>query len=153
MFTLATKSGLATSNPTIAATKTPPKHCEPLYLKACEGVGYKHVQFPNFFNHSHQNDAGVKISKYWPLIEVKCSPLFQLFLCSLYTPICTSTATRNVLPCRSLCRQVTSDCSYLMELYGFAWPEGIRCQDFPDALDGTCLSQKYLTNLQGKNEV
>lgn len=154
-FTISTltteSSSLATRNPTTAEPKPLPSHCEPLYLKACDNAGYKAVQFPNYFNQTYQNDAGVKIAKYWPLIEVKCSPLISLFLCSLYTPICTTTVTRNMLPCRSLCQQVTNDCSYFMKVYdGFGWPEGMTCEDFPDGDDGTCLNQKYLTS-QGKN--
>ncbi|XP_009643810.1 secreted frizzled-related protein 5 [Egretta garzetta] len=52
----------------------------------------------------------------------------QLFLCSLFAPVCLD---RPVYPCRSLCEVVRDSCAPVMESYGFPWPEMLHCGKFP----------------------
>lgn len=146
-----TKSSSITS-PTSPITISPPSGCEVSYLKICQGVGYDFTQFPNFFNHKHQNDAGREVHRFWPLVEIKCSPKIQLFLCSLYVPMCTKTLssaremtsslTHNMLPCQSLCYQVKRECRTIMKLYGLRWPEGVECTKLPMDGEKNCIYDK-----------
>jgi len=57
---------------------------------------------------------------------------FQLFLCSLFAPVCLE---RAIYPCRSLCEAVKTGCERRMQAYGFPWPEMLSCQKFPVAND------------------
>ena len=146
---LTSTKSILISSPTSLATTSPPPGCEGLFLKMCQGVGYHFIQLPNFFNHTHQNDAGRDMYGFWPLVETNCSPKLQLFLCSLYAPMCTKTVssarritgslTNNVLPCRSLCHQVKLECGTLMKLYGLKWPQGVECKGFPTDGEETCM--------------
>ncbi|KXJ24952.1 Frizzled-5 [Exaiptasia diaphana] len=119
--------------------------CEKLKLIMCNGVGYKWIQFPNYFNQTHQHDVDRSIYHYWPLVEVQCSKFFTHFLCSFYTPVCTDLLPRNkatikgnILPCRSLCEKVNRECGPLMQTYKFTWPEAMDCEKLPEDGKETC---------------
>ncbi|VDM43843.1 unnamed protein product [Toxocara canis] len=55
----------------------------------------------------------------------------QLFLCSLFAPVCLATLDREILPCRSLCTAVQQGCEGRMRQYGFPWPEMLSCKKYP----------------------
>lgn len=64
---------------------------------------------------------------------------FQLFLCSLYAPLCTI-LDYPIPPCRSLCLSART-CEKVMNSFSFMWPENLECDRFPE--DGTgelCIS-------------
>ena len=64
-----------------------------------------------------------------PLVKIGCSPDIQLFLCSIYVPVCTILET-PIPPCRSLCESARA-CETLMKNYDFHWPENLECSKFP----------------------
>lgn len=57
--------------------------------------------------------------------------LLQLFLCSLFAPVCLTTLDREILPCRSLCVAVQHGCENRMRQYGFPWPDMLECSKYP----------------------
>lgn len=95
--------------------------------------------FPNFFRHKTQEEAALDAHQFWPLVQVNCSPDLAFFLCSLYTPLC-STLDSPPLPCRDLCLRVKEGCLPLMLKFGFSWPESMACEQFPvGGVDTICL--------------
>ena len=67
-------------------------------------------------------------SSWLPLLAKRCHSDTQVFLCSLFAPVCLD---RPIYPCRSLCEAVRAGCAPLMEAYGFPWPEMLHCHKFP----------------------
>jgi len=63
-----------------------------------------------------------------PLLNIHCHEDTQMFLCSLFAPICLD---RPIYPCRTLCLAVQAGCESRMRNYGFPWPEMLRCDKFP----------------------
>lgn len=87
---------------------------------------------PNLLNHQKQEDAGLEVHQFFPLVKVQCSPDLQFFLCSMYAPVCTI-LDRAIPPCRSLCQSARHGCESLMNKFGFQWPESLDCDKFPEA--------------------
>eukprot|EP00112_Aurelia_sp_Birch-Aquarium-sp1_P018510 Seg4426.2 transcript_id=Seg4426.2/GoldUCD/mRNA.D3Y31 product=Frizzled-1 protein_id=Seg4426.2/GoldUCD/D3Y31 len=101
------------------------------------GSGYKYAKmynmtmFPNILSHRNQEEAGLEVHQFFPLIKVACSEFLQLFLCSVYLPVCTN-GRSPIPPCRSLCEKSRSGCLPLMASFGFQWPEILNCKKFPE---------------------
>ncbi|XP_010858369.1 PREDICTED: frizzled-8 [Bison bison bison] len=62
--------------------------CQEITVPLCKGIGYNYTYMPNQFNHDTQDEAGLEVHQFWPLVEIQCSPDLKFFLCSMYTPIC-----------------------------------------------------------------
>lgn len=101
------------------------------------GSGYKYAKmynmtmFPNILSHRNQEEAGLEVHQFFPLIKVACSEFLQLFLCSVYLPVCTN-GRSPIPPCRSLCEKSRSGCLPLMASFGFQWPDILNCKKFPE---------------------
>lgn len=106
--------------------------CEPITVAFCIDIQYNQTIMPNLLNHGKQEDAGLEVHQYFPLVKVKCSPDLQFFLCSVYVPVCTI-LDRPIPPCRSLCLSARNGCESLMLKFGFDWPEFLECEKFPEA--------------------
>ncbi|KGL95459.1 Secreted frizzled-related protein 5, partial [Charadrius vociferus] len=91
-------------------------------------VGYKRMRLPNLLEHETMAEAKQQASSWVPLLAKQCHTDTQLFLCSLFAPVCLD---RPVYPCRSLCEVVRDSCAPVMESYGFPWPEMLHCGKFP----------------------
>nr|CAD7425333.1 unnamed protein product [Timema monikensis] len=81
----------------------------------------------------------VLVQSYSPLVHYNCSQHLRLFLCSVFSPLCTEQVVGPVPPCRSLCEQVRDDCLPVVETFNFPWPTLLNCSRFPDALEGAWL--------------
>jgi frizzled protein 5/8 len=97
----------------------------------CKGIGYNLTHFPNQFNHETQEEAGLEVHQFWPLVEIKCSTDLKLFLCSMYAPLCIPNYKKPLPACRSVCERAKAGCAPLMAQYGFAWPERMNCNNLP----------------------
>ncbi|KAG8277715.1 Frizzled-7 [Homalodisca vitripennis] len=106
--------------------------CEPITIPFCLDIKYNETIMPNLLNHQKQEDAGLEVHQFFPLVKVKCSHDLQFFLCSMYAPVCTI-LDRAIPPCRSLCLSARNGCEELMNKFGFPWPEDLECSKFPEA--------------------
>ncbi|XP_053606418.1 frizzled-2 [Plodia interpunctella] len=105
--------------------------CEEIVIPMCRGIGYNLTSFPNALDHDTQEEAGLEVHQYWPLVEIKCSADLKFFLCSVYTPICIEDYAKPLPACRSVCERARAGCAPLMQQYGFKWPERMACEKLP----------------------
>ncbi len=115
--------------------------CQEIAVPLCKGIGYNYTYMPNQFNHDTQDEAGLEVHQFWPLVEIQCSPDLKFFLCSMYTPICLEDYKKPLPPCRSVCERAKAGCAPLMRQYGFPWPDRMRCDLLPvqGAPDTLCM--------------
>lgn len=109
-----------------------PRHnrCEPITIRLCKDIQYNSTIMPNLLNHHDQEEAGLEVHQFFPLVKVQCSPDLHFFLCSVYVPVCTI-MDRPLPPCRHLCLSAKDGCEDLMNKFGFQWPESLDCNKFP----------------------
>ncbi|XP_075894716.1 frizzled-2-like [Nelusetta ayraudi] len=120
-----------------------PEHgyCQPISIPLCTDIAYNKTIMPNLMGHYNQEDAGLEVHQFYPLVKVQCSPDLKFFLCSMYAPVCT-VLEKAIPPCRSLCDRAKLGCEALMNKFGFQWPERLRCENFPVMGDGNlCVGQ------------
>lgn len=124
--------------------------CEPITIPFCMDIQYNETIMPNLLNHQKQEDAGLEVHQYFPLVKVKCSPDLQFFLCSIYAPVCTI-LDKAIPPCRSLCVSARHGCEELMNNFGFQWPEELDCAKFPETGIDICVGENNTasTNVPG----
>uniref|UniRef100_A0A8C1ZW85 FZ domain-containing protein n=1 Tax=Cyprinus carpio TaxID=7962 RepID=A0A8C1ZW85_CYPCA len=48
--------------------------CQEIAVPLCKGIGYNYTYMPNQFNHDTQDEAGLEVHQFWPLVEIQCSP-------------------------------------------------------------------------------
>ncbi|XP_018537542.1 frizzled-7-A [Lates calcarifer] len=109
-----------------------PEHgfCQPISIPLCTDIAYNQTIMPNLLGHTNQEDAGLEVHQFYPLVKVQCSADLKFFLCSMYAPVCT-VLEQAIPPCRSLCERARQGCEALMNKFGFQWPERLRCEAFP----------------------
>ncbi|XP_051555744.1 frizzled-8b [Myxocyprinus asiaticus] len=117
--------------------------CQEISVPLCRGIGYNYTYMPNRFNHDSQDEAGLEVHQFWPLVEIQCSLDLRFFLCSLYTPICLEDYKKPLPPCRSVCERAKAGCAPLMRQYGFPWPDRMRCDLLPEQGDSSTLCMDY----------
>ncbi|XP_048465176.1 secreted frizzled-related protein 5-like [Rhincodon typus] len=109
-------------------TKQPQCVDIPSDLRLCHNIGYRKMRVPNLLEHDTLPEIKQQASSWVPLLAKRCHPDTQIFLCSLFAPICLD---RPIYPCHSLCQAVRDGCSPVMESFGFPWPEMLKCDRFP----------------------
>ena len=100
----------------------------PANLTLCRNIGYTQMRLPNLLEHDSVREVTQQASSWVPLLNIVCHPDTQVFLCSLFSPVCLD---RPIPPCRSLCEAVKQGCAGRMLKWGFPWPEILRCDKFP----------------------
>lgn len=122
--------------------------CEEITIPLCKGIGYNSTRMPNELNHETQDEAGLEVHQFYPLVEIKCSPDLRFFLCSLYTPICLENYQKPLPACRGVCERARAGCVPVMQQYGFGWPERMACENFPVNGDpnNLCMDQPHPTS-------
>ena len=70
--------------------------------------------------------VSVSLQPFHPMVNLVCSADLRMFLCALYTPVCTEYG-QVTMPCRSLCQRAKDECHKLMEIFGVAWPDDMEC--------------------------
>jgi len=108
---------------------------EPIKIPFCKGLPYTQTIFPNLMGNQNQDEAGLEVHQYYPLVKIKCSKDIQFFLCAMYAPVCTI-LDEPLPPCKELCQSAKSGCEGLMEQFGFTWPEKLDCEKFPPTGSG-----------------
>lgn len=104
-------------------------------LRLCHNVGYNQMLLPNLLEHEIMAEVKQQASSWVPLVHKNCHPGTQVFLCSLFAPVCLE---RPIYPCRWLCEAVRDGCTPIMEAFGFPWPEMLTCDKFPQ--DDVCIA-------------
>ncbi|CAN9505492.1 unnamed protein product [Ophioblennius macclurei] len=120
-----------------------PEHgfCQPISIPLCTDIAYNQTIMPNLVGHTNQEDAGLEVHQFYPLVKVQCSPELKFFLCSMYAPVCT-VLEKAIPPCRSICERAKQGCEALMNKFGFQWPDRLRCENFPVLGNGQiCVGQ------------
>lgn len=118
----------------------PNEKCETIIISLCKDVPYNQTVMPNLLGHTRQEEAGMEVHQFVPLVKSNCSPDLQLFLCSVYVPVCTI-LDQPIPPCRHLCESARL-CEELMKVYNFVWPENLDCAKFPvQGSDELCVAQ------------
>lgn len=120
-----------------------PEHgfCQPITIPLCTDIAYNQTIMPNLVGHYNQEDAGLEVHQFYPLVKVQCSPELKFFLCSMYAPVCT-VLEKAIPPCRSTCERAKQGCEALMNKFGFQWPDRLRCENFPVLGNGQlCVGQ------------
>lgn len=107
--------------------------CERITIPMCIDLKYNMTSMPNLVGHSNQNDAGVSVHEFIPLVQYNCSPLLKFFLCSLYAPMCTEQVEETLVipPCRSMCLSVKERCEPVLKKFNFPWPDILSCDNLP----------------------
>ncbi|CAJ0587277.1 unnamed protein product, partial [Mesorhabditis spiculigera] len=101
----------------------------PANLTLCQNMQYTQMRLPNLLDHDTLREV-IDASRDWErLLQLNCHPDAQLFLCSLYAPICLD---KEILPCKSLCQAVKNGCEPRMAAYGFPWPEMLSCGGYEE---------------------
>ncbi|CAN8010055.1 unnamed protein product [Ixodes pacificus] len=108
----------------------------PANLTLCRDIGYSKMRLPNLLEHDSMAEVQQQARSWVQLANRRCHPDTQLFLCSLFSPVCLE---RPIFPCRSLCEAVRSGCEGTMLRYGYPWPDMVRCDKFPVDND-MCIS-------------
>ena len=104
--------------------------CQPISIPLCTDIAYNQTIMPNLLGHTNQEDAGLEVHQFYPLVKVQCSAELKFFLCSMYAPVCT-VLEQALPPCRSLCERARQGCEALMNKFGFQWPDTLKCEKFP----------------------
>lgn len=100
----------------------------PSNLTLCRDIGYSKMRLPNLLEHDSMAEVQQQARSWVQLANRRCHPDTQLFLCSLFSPVCLE---RPIFPCRSLCQAVRQGCEDTMLRYGYPWPDMVRCDKFP----------------------
>uniref|UniRef100_A0A1I7Y0E8 FZ domain-containing protein n=1 Tax=Steinernema glaseri TaxID=37863 RepID=A0A1I7Y0E8_9BILA len=121
----------------LAGDKTPSRKCVdiPRSFSLCHGMQYTQMRLPNLLDHETLEEATEQSSPWSSLTALNCHADTQLFLCSLFAPVCLPNLDNHILPCRSLCESVQQGCESRMVKYGFAWPEMLKCSKYPEDND------------------
>uniref|UniRef100_A0A1I7X3C1 FZ domain-containing protein n=1 Tax=Heterorhabditis bacteriophora TaxID=37862 RepID=A0A1I7X3C1_HETBA len=45
------------------------KGCEPITIPLCKGIGYNMTSYPNSYGHEKQEEAGLEVHQFFPLVE------------------------------------------------------------------------------------
>ncbi|XP_067092949.1 secreted frizzled-related protein 5 isoform X1 [Osmerus mordax] len=123
-------------------TKQPQCVDIPADVRLCHNVGYKKMRLPNLLDHETMPEVKQQAGSWVPLLAKRCHGDTQVFLCSLFAPVCLD---RPIYPCRSLCEAVRDSCAPVMETYGFPWPEMLTCDKFPIDND-LCIPMQFSGN-------
>jgi len=116
----------------------------PRNMTLCHDIGYNRMRLPNLLDHDTVLEATQQASSWNNLLKIKCHADAQLFLCSLFSPICLDYIIR---PCKSLCLAVKNGCeSYLLK-YGYSWPDMLNCDQFPGD-NNLCIDERSGTSAE-----
>lgn len=121
----------------------------PNSIKLCRNLAYNEMRLPNLLTHESIAEVERQSQSWVPLLKKCCHPDLQLFLCSMFTPVCIKDNNTDmargpgvpIYPCQSLCESVKDQCGPIMADYGFPWPSMLECNLFP-VVQGMCIERQ-----------
>lgn len=123
-------SGLYESNPSPYVNRH--QKCQPIVGALCNINSYQTVRpFNNTFGHTSLQTAINELHKHVYLMSKEpCKSKIELFLCSLFLPVCIVSAPIDglLLPCRDECEAARGAC--LKEIVDGEWPSEWSCNKF-----------------------
>ena len=129
-----------------------PQKCQPINLPFCNILPYNVTKLPNQLKQETQ--AAVKASldteEIKTLVRTNCSDSLVFFLCAFHLPICIEEFNRPILPCRSLCEKVRSDCLPTIKRFGRDWPIDVDCNKFLTYERNVCVKPEVFVNYGSK---
>lgn len=136
----------ATTQPAYNLSADPPVDsipvvCQPPDTPHCNIDSYLTLKpFRNSFGHENLQVALAELHKHaYLMYNQPCKSKVQLFLCSLYTPVCARVPTTDgevevldqlLLPCREQCEKARELCRSEMRAFNSTWPEEWECTKF-----------------------
>ncbi|BHF75784.1 Frizzled-9 [Sparganum proliferum] len=107
--------------------------CVPIREPVCQGLQYSETRMPNWVKMTSQEEAAKRMTDYRSLLNINCSHYLNLFLCTIYFPMCTRVLVKSALkPCKPLCTHVRNRCEPIMRQFQFNWPAELACDDLPE---------------------
>lgn len=111
------------------------QRCQPTGSFVCNIDNYNTVQpFNNTLGHTTLELARSSLHKYAFLMKIpECEKRVQLFLCSLYFPVCVSppdVTTKPLLPCRNICEDAYHCEPHIRSAMNTTWPSEWDCNNF-----------------------
>ncbi|XP_028282342.1 atrial natriuretic peptide-converting enzyme-like [Parambassis ranga] len=103
--------------------------CQTITVPLCRDLHYTETTLPNVQGHNTQEEVGLTVQQFAPLVMVGCSPYMKPFICSVYMPKCVP--GRPLPACRSFCEKARFGCETLMNRLGFQWPDTLKCELYP----------------------
>lgn len=110
----------------------------PSNMSLCQNINYNQMKMPNLLGHDTIEEVVYQSSVWTPLLSINCHKDAQMFLCSMFAPVCVPEANAVILPCRSLCESVKQSCEGPMLSYNYPWPSMFNCSKFPED-NGLCM--------------
>lgn len=113
--------------------------CQPVNTELCNIEKYSTLQpFNNTLGHTSISSAIAELHKYAYLFnKEQCKRNIQLFLCSLYTPVCVNNQSLEpklinniLLPCRDICESAKLACLKHLKAAKEDWPSEWTCGKF-----------------------
>lgn len=70
--------------------RSQPPQCVPIpkNLTLCNNIRYDKMRLPNLLDHDTLSEVVEQAASWVGLVSIKCHPDSQLFLCSLFSPVC-----------------------------------------------------------------
>ncbi|XP_013383285.1 frizzled-9 [Lingula anatina] len=121
------------------------ERCERIAITFCSDMKYNMTSMPNIVGHRTQDEAGLRVQEFIPLIQIGCTglstSLLKFFLCSLHAPMCTEQVDEILVipPCRTMCQKVKEKCEPVLHRFNFNWPSMLNCSNFPDKKGKLCM--------------
>lgn len=107
--------------------------CQPTGSFFCNIDNYNTVQpFNNTLGHTSLDAAKADLHRYAFLLDT-CKSKTQLFLCSLYFPVCVSppdVTNKLLLPCRDICEEALTCLPAMERIANMSWPSEWDCNNF-----------------------
>ena len=119
-------------------------------MSLCNNINYKLMKMPNLLGHDTINEIEQQSAAWQPLLSTGCHKDTQIFLCSLFAPVCIEQASQaTIYPCRSLCESVKKSCEAPMLAYSYPWPDMFNCTQFPED-NGFCIQPSSQADAKNK---
>ena len=135
------------------------RRCQPTDSLFCNIENYTTVEpFKNTLGHTSLESAGSDLDKYAFFLASDCQIKMQLFLCSLFFPVCTDlpdTFSQPVLPCREVCEVARTCEPDLARALNISWPRQWDCVNFDyfDSDQRSCfMNQNFGIHLKSERD-